>query len=682
MKAVIATSAVVYAVNQPGSVDFTSPESDIVTDGTAIEIVGRISRAGVHKIGLDVNGTVIDVPVGDGSFQKRVPLAPGRNLVRPVSNELGVHVVNHTDSLTIHAVENPGPISFSSPTIGSIVGSKLVTVSGKVELAAGVQEHQLRTIGLAVTNKQAPLQRRKTVWSADVGAGGHFTAEVELEPGKNVIRGFSNDPNARLAPGSGECTVRRVLSQTAMADVIVDIESPSNNEHIFAGTTTVSGALSNAEITSVTIDGAAEEYTAAVTPTLDGRGRFEKIVRLKPGTSDITVTANGKSDSTRVRAPLVLHEFEQSTTGWRLSTKGKAVLDNSGHPGNCLSTANGAPPLDMVFVIDTSESMKMELGKIQEETQSIIGQLSRDKRTRFGFVGFGFGVTQISPLSGDVAAVRRSLGDLSINTEIVDREDQYLGILQAMSSDMDWRPVGESYRAVLIVTDEGINQDSFPRIEGMMPAPAEMDELEPDNIATRVTADGDQIGSLARFNLTWLIVTRKRKEEIRKEAMTDALEFAEKVQGKVIEYPGDPAETLKAIETIADRAVKGEWVAPADGSPSVLERLRNATNMTLAFDLRTKGDNGKNATPVVRLIAGKEELLLRLDEMAADSQWASYRVKLSEAEQWTDARTNKPVDRRTLVRVLSGLEELRIGTDPVSSAKITGIDNFMIVDTR
>lgn len=180
-KVAVATTVVVaalYAVHQPGQVEFTSPPNPWHIDAAEVTVSGNVGNGAVGKLGLMVGDERHQVDVIDGTFSATLPIQPGQNTIRPVAEALGLSIDNHSDSLIVHSVKHPGPVRIVTPGSGATVFQSEVTVTGTVSLSAEVRQPRLRHITLEVNHHPHRVEL----------VDGRFIESVNLQPGVNTIR--------------------------------------------------------------------------------------------------------------------------------------------------------------------------------------------------------------------------------------------------------------------------------------------------------------------------------------------------------------------------------------------------------------------------------------------------------------------------------------------------------------
>lgn len=205
MLGIAVTATVVYATHQPGRVEFTTPRHESYTDAVGVTVSGRISNAAVRSISLTLNGKRIpdDVNVDAGEFTTRILLADGRNEIRTLSSNAGVHLLNHSKPLVVHSVEHPGPNRIDVPPNHEVVTSESTPVSGTLVLSDVVADSQLKQIGLRVRGTALNGETMERIVPAIV-RGNRFESQtpVPLFPGINRIRGVPLDDEIRFAADS------------------------------------------------------------------------------------------------------------------------------------------------------------------------------------------------------------------------------------------------------------------------------------------------------------------------------------------------------------------------------------------------------------------------------------------------------------------------------------------------
>ena len=183
--------AIAYSINQPGEVTFDPVQSPTYQDTQLVS--GKIDRAAVSRIGLDVNGTVTRVDVDNGVFSTTVPLELGDNTIRPVAVIAGSKVSQNTQPLVLRR-ETRNTVKFSGlqcellaqlrdsiPYSGAEIpvshfdngdlSSTTAIISGESDAEDG-QPVELRLGDALITT---------SVYD------GEFSVEVELAPGENNL---------------------------------------------------------------------------------------------------------------------------------------------------------------------------------------------------------------------------------------------------------------------------------------------------------------------------------------------------------------------------------------------------------------------------------------------------------------------------------------------------------------
>ena len=666
LAATAAASATLYVINQPGDVLFDSPRNLTYTDAAEVIVSGTIERVAVRELGLEVDGRVYDAAASDGKFSGRVPLRLGKNTIRPVLDNLGAHVLNHSADLVLYAVKNPGPITFISPLHGETVASSSITVSGHVALSKKVDDHHLRQIEIQVSSPD--VEHAHTV-SVPI-SNRRFRATLPLRVGENTLRGLES---ARLENGSQPINIYRVHSPGR-----IEIMSPTDGQILRALTHDVHGRVENPDVKSVNL--AINGELRSVSILRDGKFSFPQV-QLRYGMNEITAYIRGAPrEVVRPIAPTILHQFEHGDDGWLLA---EGEFDarppwrtRSGYPSHCLEFQDvDAAPLDVVFVIDTSDSMGERLQVVKAKAAEIIRSLKvLNDDVRIGLVQFATGASVRLPLTktnerttpdiiSAIGFAKFGLADSG--------DDQYLGIAKALH--MDWRTTRVS-KAIILITDEGAanGPKSFGRLDY---ADHNLNESLRKLVAKDLTPEAlkKRAGEIGiRF---FAIIVGKEET-----ALADAKKLLHNKNDDILQ--SSDSELVQRIVQAANYAGEtydlGRWQAPR----SVVLAMKQAMGMTLSFDIMQEASQGQlNSLHAddVRLVSEISTLSYRFDDVDRDpNQWQSFEVSLTDDAGWIDEKTRVVAGAGKLAATLSRLTKLQIRADFRAGPEITAIDNFRI----
>ena len=232
----------------PPVVTLTAPVAGQSVTGCTVTVAGRATDAEGPITRLTVNGTVVTV-AADGSFSTTASLAtadPG--LVEVVATDS----IGNTTRATVRVSIVPPVVALTSPAPGSLVGTRLVDLSGTCGTATAV----------TVNGRAA------------VVSGGTFH-----------LTGFdlgAQDGLIALALAASHCG--GTVNATASLDLdtkppVVAIDGPAEGDVFGASPITVTGTVVDAHLTSVTVNGvpaqvAGGHFTAAGVPLVQGSNRL------------------------------------------------------------------------------------------------------------------------------------------------------------------------------------------------------------------------------------------------------------------------------------------------------------------------------------------------------------------------------------------------------------------------
>lgn len=638
---------------------FITPANPTFTDASTVVVSGRVEKAAVDKIGLEVNGTVHDVSVRDGAFSSAVPIALGENRIRSVSNNLGVHLLNHSDEIVVHGVVNPGPITFTKPEADVTVVSEVFEVEGAVRLSDQVVAHDLRHFMLQVNERQfrVPIKDRR------------FRLRVPLRVGSNRLQGLAG---LQLKLGSEIRTINRVADPGG-----IEITSPRTNQFFEQRICQIAGTVANPELDFVDVFVNGVGYAVQVT---NGQFLIEDV-HLSAGVNEIYAAIEQfQSSHVQVATPIVRHDFHDQPYAWLVregeGSREKLIAEDHTRNRFLVFDDEAVPEaLDLTFVIDTSGSMGNRLKKVKENANAIIRSLKQgNEDVRIGIVRFASGATIESKLTetGNEPGV---LDELKADGGRADSgDDLYLGVIKALH--LNWRK--DAAKAILVITDEGASKPLDARIRIKLDDPnflpelesIRSEDLEPEALKLRARNLGVRMMAIVVGKLPI--------------AMEDAKLIVSNKTDDVVR--SDDANLVKKIIEAADYAREmsrlGMWQAPE----SILATLRDGLGMTIEFDQLMRATPRQRSvmeTDDVLLVSQKHTLVYRFqDHDRIQDVWQRYQLPLTDNVSWKSTATRSPATTEELFETLQHLEQLLIRADFKPGHEVSAIDNFMLTDPR
>lgn len=535
MMTAVVVITVVYTINQPGKIRFSTPVHESYTDAKTLSVSGTVANATVDEIGLRLLNHVYQARIKESKFAVEVKLAAGRNEIFPLSNNAGVHLVNHSQSLVIHSVENPGPVRIELPPSNQPVFTETVQISGTVGLSAHVSNHALRTIGITGGKEQVV---------ADV-VDGQFEVTVQLKLGENILRGCIADTAVRLAHNFPEHKIIRSSGdQTGVLPQLprtgsAKITAPKNGAYVLGHKTDLSITINNPTFQRVTLLVNGQPVKDLTQPRR--KSSFPSSMNLvledvplvadSINTIEVVIGADGQSVSSPpffVMTPALIHDFEDDRTSdrnWTLRGKATSVTPDRirGENGYQLLSRESEPRVEIVFLIDTSDSMQEEIEAVQKRVEAILDSLNRRFPTKTSLVTFAKGVRFYDALTSDEVKQRTDLDSLVATGGLNPGEDLYLGILQALDTKIEWSTGTQTTKAIVMMTDEGASEDTLrDLIEDQTTSIARektgrLGSYQGDDLEA-LTAAADKLNTtepeLAEINLRAIVIDKAREKHV------------------------------------------------------------------------------------------------------------------------------------------------------------------------
>ncbi|MCA9085813.1 MAG: VWA domain-containing protein [Planctomycetaceae bacterium] len=709
----VAVVAAVYATHQPGEVRFLTPEHDRFTDVRIVSVVGSVTNGGTQSIGLSINGQRKVIPVVDGAFRADVELRDGSNLIQPFSNSHGVQQIHFSRPLMVHSVANPGPAQMTFPPTGTIVVDQTVDVHGAVGLAPEVREHALRSIGIRGGSE--------TVVAHLNFPAGTFEAVVPLAYGVNTLQCFSRNPDIRLGRSHEvvdfpEHTIIRCTDPRS-----IEFLSPKSGERILTNAVDVrvrTGDSSNFGLTlSVNGENTGRSFVA------DGQAGRDLLVRTLPlaagRRNEVRVVAGEyQSHALQVITPLLNHDFEDEGLGdggWTL--RGRADSEQPrriSRPGGGygLQSEDNVADLyvDLMFVIDTSQSMAEEITSVLNQVGQVTETLQWGDPDQFrtGLVTFSNGVGISLPLATG-SRLKQRLSDAELlkddrlptgggNNEKGD--DQLLGVLRALDTDVGWRDDDRVTRIVVIMTDEDAADDTLSELIAEQTRLSSYDGADRDEILRSGEEDVRQLAvakakrrdvSIHTVLFPPPIVSQDHRHQLLNKAHENARVLATSTRGHVQLFEDTETDepawqvTRHTIEYAANTRNARMWVAP----PEVLHQIRSAgaeaSGCSFLFDIQQTFPETAELAVIQDAVVlsgqdteGRKTQLVLTSVQRKTLPWGNwFEVSFDASHKWKHS-TGESVSETELQHTLATLSDLWIRGDYHNGADISVLDNVVI----
>lgn len=259
------------------TVTWTSPANGLVTAASSITVSGTVTDSqGVKS--LTVNGTTVSVG-SNGAFSKTVNLSGGANTITIVATDNPGNTTTTSRSVT-RATSGP-TTTITSPAANAVINAASVTVTGAVsDNVSPVASVTVNGVNATITN-------------------GTYSATVSLTEGSNTLTVVAKN-QVNLSTTVTRSVVRDMTAPS------LSVTSPANNLITAAASVTVSGTVSDAHLSGVTVNGSAV--------TVSG-GAWSTTVNLSAGSNTITVIAS----DTVGNSSTVTRTVQRETTGPNLT---------------------------------------------------------------------------------------------------------------------------------------------------------------------------------------------------------------------------------------------------------------------------------------------------------------------------------------------------------------------------
>lgn len=99
----------IYVADPPVQIKLTAPSNRTTTD-SIIKVAGEIPGARSDTVALNVNGSLLTVPVEDAKFAATVPLVPGENTIEAISGGIVSTLMGGSSTVRVFADIKPADI--------------------------------------------------------------------------------------------------------------------------------------------------------------------------------------------------------------------------------------------------------------------------------------------------------------------------------------------------------------------------------------------------------------------------------------------------------------------------------------------------------------------------------------------------------------------------------------------